>query len=67
MRRTEITHAHTTTLRVEPERLYDFKRLIQDSQDVELVEVDDSDPDMLTLHIACTSYEAMRDMERGWA
>lgn len=67
MRRIEITHPHTTTLRVEPERLYDFRRLTQDSRDVELVAVDDSDPDMVSLHIACTSYEVMRDMERGWA
>jgi hypothetical protein len=66
MRHIEITHPYATTLRIEPEHLYDFRRLTQDSPDVALITVDDSDPDMLTLSIACTDYEVMRDMERGW-
>jgi hypothetical protein len=61
-----MTHPYLATIAIEPTDLAKFERLAGDQQDIHILGVDRSTPDMWTIYAACPS-ELSRDMlESAW-
>jgi hypothetical protein len=66
MRHYELTHSHIATVTLDPARFADLRRLIENSREVLLLDVDDGLPDHWIIRVGCVSEVVREKFEDGW-
>ncbi|MFN8719308.1 MAG: hypothetical protein ACK5YI_00605 [Rhodospirillales bacterium] len=67
MRRHELTHPHIAIITIDPVQFADLRRLLQDSLEVIVADVDRSQPDRWTVTARCASEAVRERFEDGWS
>jgi hypothetical protein len=67
MRRYQFTHPHTATVTIEPAAFDHLRRLVEDSNEVIIGDVNVSDPDRWIVSAHCASEAVRERFEDGWS
>ena len=66
MRSNELTHPHVATVTLDPAAFGHLRRLVEDSREVRILDVDDGQPDFWTVRVGCASEAVREKFEDGW-